>query len=183
MVVKRYHRGGSMVVKKGVDGSVVEGVLQQNQGVTRVTPEEPMNIREREGSKMGIREEREMEDLYWGHIGSPSKMKRELPEGWRPPRDLNPFEERRLADMRLWAKAHGVEMADWNAFFEIWLTKTPPKGQGNGKSGSVLAAADRLIERLEREGATDYVPGTSGPQPLSLDQRPRSNGLRKLPPR
>src|SRR5262249_23603371 len=98
---------------------------------------------------------------------------------------LTPFEEQRLADMHLWVRSEGVEKADWEAFFEIWLQKKPPAGRtGNGKAGSVLAAADRLIERFEQQGATDdYIPGTSGPEPLALDKPPSANGLRKLPPR
>src|SRR5262245_3857262 len=55
---------------------------------------------------------------YWGHIGRPSKMKQPLPEDWRPARPLTSEDEERLVDMRLWARAHGVEMADWNAFWE-----------------------------------------------------------------
>lgn len=125
------------------------------------------------------------EDFHWGRFQRPSKLKKELPEDWRPARELSPYEEERLEDMRLWATAHGVEMANWEAFFEIWMRRhTKAKGHGNGKSGSVLAAADRLNERFEREGATgDYVPGSSGPQPLPVDQPACTNGVRRLPAR
>jgi hypothetical protein len=121
----------------------------------------------------------------WRNFGRPSRMKKDLPEGWRPARELSPFEERRLTEMRLWAKAHGAQMADWGAFFEGWLQKTRPAGRkDNGRTGSVLAAGDRLIEHFEQQGATgDYVPGTSGPKPLALDKPPSANGVRKLPPR
>jgi hypothetical protein len=126
-----------------------------------------------------------MHDEDWRNFGRPSRVKKALPEGWRPARDISAFEEQRLADMHLWAQAHGVEMADWGKFFELWLQKKPPAGrQDNGRAGSILAAADRLTERFERAGATgDYVPGSAGPEPLALDKPPSTDGLRKLPPR
>jgi hypothetical protein len=122
-------------------------------------------------------------DLYWGHnIGRPSKMKKALPADWRPRRTLSPFEETRLADMRVWATAHGVEMADWDAFFEIWLSKHT-KGEENGKK-SILAAADRLIDELGgRKAASRYAPGSSGPRPIELDSRKGATGVRGLPKR
>src|SRR5262249_13537286 len=119
----------------------------------------------------------------WGHIGRPSRLKKELPEGWRPARELTPREEERLQEMHLWVKANAVEKADWAAYFELWVKK-PDRGTGNGRSGSILAAADRLGERLKAAGATyNYVPGSSGPRPLRVDQGPRQDSLRKLPPR
>jgi hypothetical protein len=59
-------------------------------------------------------------------------------------------------------------------------------GRGNGQGrrhGSVLDACDRLREKLNAQGsfAEQYVPGSSGPTPLRLDQDVRPTGLRVIP--
>jgi len=59
----------------------------------------------------------------------------------------------------------------------------PRKAQGNGQGrrhGSVLDACDRLKEKLNAQGsfADEYIPGTSGPTPLRLDQEMRPANLR-----
>lgn len=75
-----------------------------------------------------------------------------------------------------------------------WLTAgchedepLPKRGGQNGQGrrhGSVLDAFDRLGEKLKAAGASDdYIPGSSGPRPLQLDQEVRPTGLKLVPKR
>jgi hypothetical protein len=114
------------------------------------------------------------EHEYWGHISRPSKMKQPLPEGWRPARPLTPEEEQRLIDMTLWVRARGVEMNDWEAFWESWLRKHHQYREE--KDGKSATAALRQLGERTGGNAADYVPGSRGPKPLELDHgngRPR----------
>jgi len=58
-------------------------------------------------------------------------------------------------------------------------------GNGQGRrQGSILDAGDRLREKLRQAGASeDYVPGSSGPRPLQLDNELRAPSLRLIPKR
>jgi hypothetical protein len=58
-------------------------------------------------------------------------------------------------------------------------------GQTHGRRhGSVLDAADRLIEELGgEEAARRYVPGSEGPRPLNLDSGKSPPNLRLIPSR
>jgi len=51
-------------------------------------------------------------------------------------------------------------------------------GSHNGNGRSVLDACDRIGEAF---GASDYVPGSSGPQPRELDHKVRPPGLKLIP--
>jgi len=88
---------------------------------------------------------------------------------------------------RLHALSSGRRQVDWQASWRKWvMSPYQQKGNGNGQgqSKSVLEAGRRIDAKLKAMGATDdYVPGTSGPKPLDLDQLPRPSDLRRLPPR
>src|SRR5215831_16412746 len=96
----------------------------------------------------------------WGFISRPSRMKQLLPDGWRPARALTPEEEKRLVDMTLWARAHGVEMADWTAFWEgSWLRKQQrqlaPAPGSKGAMADALRKLDEFIARSNADGPRD----------------------------
>ena len=77
--------------------------------------------------------------------------------------------------------ANGEARKSWPASWRKWVTSPYQNSNaGNGgqthgrRHGSVLDALDRIGERLKAEGASDdYVPGSSGPRPLELDQEMR----------
>jgi len=106
-------------------------------------------------------------------------------KGW--PQARIDTEEQRFRDYWL---ASGKAKADWAATWRNWVTspyQTNGGQRGNGqgrRSGSVLDAFDRLGEKLRQAGASeDYVPGSSGPRPLQLDQEMRAAGLKLVPKR
>jgi hypothetical protein len=110
---------------------------------------------------------------YWGYNARPSQMKVPLPEGWRPTRTLSPEEEERLIDMTLWAKAHGIEMANWDAFWEgSWLRKynRTQKQPLPGSKGAMSNALDKLDQFIAR---------TDGPRDGGQIGPPIARGLPK----
>jgi len=83
--------------------------------------------------------------------------------------------------------ANAKPWADWHLVWCKWVTSSYQNsnvghgGQQHGRRhGSVLDALDRLGERLNAEGsfADQYVPGSSGPTPLRLDQDVRPTGFK-----
>ena len=79
----------------------------------------------------------------------------------------------------------GAVKVDWKATWRRWCRTASERkssgGQTHGRRhGSVLDALDRLGERLNAEGsfADQYVPGSSGPTPLRLDQDVRPTGFK-----
>jgi hypothetical protein len=82
---------------------------------------------------------------------------------------------------------------NWSATWRNWCRKAVEINGGKGNAdrrrfgygvggGSVVEAADRLIEKLGGpEAAARYVPGSDGPKPLNLDHRNGSPNIRRLP--
>jgi hypothetical protein len=110
-----------------------------------------------------------------------------FPEGWQPA-DLAPEQQADFDHFADHARAHARTCADWEAAWRNWHRKSVRMQQQerpNGRRhGSVLDACDRLGERLKQAGASDdYVPGSSGPRPLELDQKVRPANLRLISPR
>lgn len=108
-----------------------------------------------------------------------------LPENWHPEL-VGEVEFDRFCDH---ARANGRLCADWEAARRNW-NRSPYRNQGgsNGhgrRHGSVLDAFDRLGEKLNAQGsfADQYVPGSSGPTPLRLDQDKRPTNLKLIPKR
>src|SRR5262245_2567096 len=90
----------------------------------------------------------------WGRAARPSKMPTPLPENWRPARPITAAEEERLIDMQLCAKANDARKADWNAYFELWLRKSPPNRERNNENGrSMLATLKSVGEEIRRREA------------------------------
>ena len=117
-------------------------------------------------------------------------IRHHLPDDWKPKPDIETFPnwQQGLAEMRDWAKSNAIVKADWDATLRNWLRRSDRfnktnGGQANGRRhGSVLDAGERIAAKLKEMGATgDYIPGSSGPQPLGVDQPMRTNGLRLIP--
>ena len=123
------------------------------------------------------------------------RTKTAFPENWFP-KAFDPSADQVLLDgMKDYCLAHNRTYADWEAAARQWK-RNQPKFEGNGRSnshgkraGSVLDAFDRLGEQLKAAGATgDYIPGSSGPEPLKIaadrmDPPLRPNGPRLIPSR
>lgn len=96
-----------------------------------------------------------------------------------------------LVNSLLKAKQFDVALA--RSVIELAATKNDPREfvaaasrsnprNGHDESKSLLAAADRQIEHFGgMEAARNYVPGSSGPRPLSLDLGPSPPSVRLLP--
>lgn len=106
-----------------------------------------------------------------------------LPENWHPEL-AGDIEFEKFSDH---ARQNDRHCADWEAAWRNWNRNKPQfnkRGQnGNGRRhGSVLDAADRLIEKLGgEEAARRYVPGSEGPRPLDLDKYGRPTNLKLIP--
>jgi len=131
-------------------------------------------------------EERKIEERKEVSVARKTRAKKPmttLPENWHPEL-AGDIEFEKFCDH---ARSKGRLCADWEAARRNWNRNAPRfnGGQGNGhgrRHGSVLDAFDRIGERLKAAGATDdYVPGTSGPRPLELDQTLRPANLRLIP--
>jgi hypothetical protein len=77
-------------------------------------------------------------------------------------------------DMRIWARANEhravARKSDWDLTFSGWMRRNKGNGNGHDRSKSVLAANERITEKLGGVAAADaYVIGSSGPTPFSLD--------------
>ena len=77
---------------------------------------------------------------------------------------------------------------NWSAAWRNWCRRAPNfnsnnRGRQDGRrSGSLLDATDRLIEKFGgMEAANAYVPGSSGPTPLRLDIGNGPKNLRLIP--
>jgi hypothetical protein len=105
-----------------------------------------------------------------------------LPEDFIPANlsDSNGLEFEKFKDH---ARTHDRRCVDWAAAWRNWERKAAEfnqRGTGNDRR-SVLAAFDRLGERLKEAGATgDYIPGSSGPEPLRLDTEKRPDGFKLI---
>lgn len=74
-------------------------------------------------------------------------------------------------DMRIWAHSNGALKVDWDVTFHGFLRRDADKLRGqNEKPGNVIAAADRLLERMQQfdEPAPGEVRGGEGASPLRL---------------
>lgn len=74
-------------------------------------------------------------------------------------------------DMRLWAKSTGALKVDWDATFHGFLRRDADKLRGKHETtGNVIAAADRLVERMRQfdEPAPGEVRGGEGQGPFRL---------------
>jgi hypothetical protein len=122
--------------------------------------------------------------------GTPRKQTTLLPEDWKPqPHDVVAlrnlgwrFEDIAVELQRFCdhARSNARRQADWDAAFRNWFRSDYQKrGPGHDKR-SVLAAADKLAERIGGD-ARGYKPGTTGPGQLDFGAGP--NGLRQLPKR
>jgi hypothetical protein len=105
-----------------------------------------------------------------------------LPEDFIPANlsDSNGGEFEKFKDH---ARTHDRRCADWAAAWRNWERRAAEFNQqrGNGNGGSVLAAFNRLGERLKEAGATgDYIPGSGGPEPLRLDTKKRPDGFKLI---
>src|SRR6516164_5020995 len=85
---------------------------------------------------------------------------------------------------RLHALSSGRRQVDWHASWRKWVMspyQQQQKGNGNGQSKSVIEAGRRIDAKLKAMGATDdYIPGTSGPEPLGVDQFQGASNIRRL---
>jgi hypothetical protein len=115
------------------------------------------------------------------------RAKTSQPDDWHP--EIAPTDATEFGRFTDYCKANGRLYADWDAAWRNW--KSSPyrnagghNGQGR-RHGSVLDAADRLEAKLNAQGsfADLYVPGSSGPTPLRLDQEVRPPNLRVIPKR
>lgn len=118
-----------------------------------------------------------------GRGNSRKKPSISLPENFLPI-DLSDSNRGEFEKFKDHALTHDRRCADWGAAWRNWQRKAAElnqRGNGNGQGRSVLAAFDRLGEQLREAGATgDYIPGTSGPEPLRLDQEKRADGLKLI---
>ncbi len=100
-----------------------------------------------------------------------------------PERAVNEERDKFRDYWRARAGAGGAK-SDWSATWRNWI-RNVRQGPHNGRSDeskSVLAAADRLIDHFGGpEAARAYVPGSSGPKPLSLDFGASPSSVRLLP--
>src|SRR5262245_14219415 len=99
-------------------------------------------------------------------------------KGWPDARIAEPADR-----FRAHALANGRRQLDWAAAWRNWVNSPYQKQNGGAhgrRHGSVLDAFDRLGERLNAQGsfAELYVPGSSGPTPLRLDQDVRPANLK-----
>jgi uncharacterized protein YdaU (DUF1376 family) len=85
---------------------------------------------------------------------------------------------------------HNYDLTAARLVVDLAITKSDPReylvatmrSSRNGAGRSNLEAGKRIDAQLKALGATDnYVPGSSGPRPLNLDQQMRPNGLRLIP--
>jgi len=121
-------------------------------------------------------------------LSTAARARRPLPPDWEPKGEQRDATE--ADEFRDHARAKGYQYIDWDAAYRNFQ-KSPynarNKGGQNGQGrrhGSVLDAFDRLGERLRQAGASeDYVPGSSGPRPLQLDQEMRAASLKLVPKR
>jgi uncharacterized protein YdaU (DUF1376 family) len=102
-------------------------------------------------------------------------------KGWLP--DRITAEAERFRDHAL---TKGRTAKNWHAAWRNWVTspfQKPTNGApSNGRSGSLLDETERFIQQNGgHEAARQYVPGSSGPEPLSLDFGARPNALRLVP--
>lgn len=99
-----------------------------------------------------------------------------LPEGWLPD-DFVESERALFDEFADYCRAHAKLYADYQAAWNNWKRREPQFNNGGKhgrRHGSVLDALDKIGESLEAAGATnDYIPGSSGPKPLNLDQTMR----------
>jgi hypothetical protein len=106
----------------------------------------------------------------------------------------------RDAALQLGMPAHKIETA-WAEFVDYWIGVPGQRGtkldwpatwrnrvrtitgrKGKDDERSLLAAADRFIDHFGGPAAARaYVPGSSGPKPLSLDFGPSAPSVRLLP--
>jgi len=101
-----------------------------------------------------------------------------FPEGWQPA-DLTPDQHADFDHFADHARTCARTCADWDAAWRNWQRKSVRMQQQERPNGrSLLAAFDRAIDR---DAAAAYVPGSEGPQPITLDSRPRPAGIRSLP--
>jgi uncharacterized protein (UPF0335 family) len=107
--------------------------------------------------------------------GKSRANKTEFPVDWEP--ELKFDEGREFAKFKASALAHGRVYVNWPQAWANWKLNAPNfnrSGSNGRRHGSVLDAFDRIGERLVAAGASeDYVPGSSGPRPLQLDQELR----------
>ena len=116
--------------------------------------------------------------------GGKRKPKTTLQDDWNPL--IAPEDRAELERFKDHARAHGSLYANWDAAWRNWRTSPYRKANaghanGNGRAGSILATADKLIDHLNEQGAGEYVPGSSGPRPLEMDRPVRAHGIRGLP--
>ena len=108
----------------------------------------------------------------------PKKAHARFPEGWQPA-DLTPDQHADFDHFADHARTCARTCADWDAAWRNWQRKSRHMQQQERPNGrSLLAAFDRAIDR---DAAAAYVPGSEGPQPITLDSRPRPAGIRSLP--
>lgn len=107
--------------------------------------------------------------------GKSRANKTEFPVDWEP--ELKFDEGLEFAKFKASALAHGRVYVNWPQAWANWKLNAPNfnrSGRNGRRHGSVLDAFDRIGERLVAAGASeDYVPGSSGPRPLQLDQELR----------
>ena len=118
---------------------------------------------------------------------TPRKQTTALPDHWAPEEsDVDALRELgwRTADIetelyrfRDHARSNARRQADWSAAFRNWMRSGYQKRGPEHDKRSVLAAADRLGERIGGN-ARDYEPGTEGPRKLDLG--PGSHGVRLI---
>jgi len=107
---------------------------------------------------------------HWEPAESDVEALREL--GWRTT-DI----ETELYRFRDHARSNGRRQVDWDAAFRNWMRSGYQKRGPEHDKRSVLAAADRLVERTGGD-ARGYKPGTAGPGELDFGAGP--NGLRLI---
>ena len=120
-----------------------------------------------------------------------------LPDDWRPSETDMAFAATLLTTEQFlvevdkfkdyWRASSGrtAVKRDWSAAWRNWCRKSVEMngshGGQNGRGRSVLEAGRRIDANLDALGATEnYVPGTSGPRPLEMDQSMRSTNIRVL---
>src|SRR5262249_18754047 len=100
---------------------------------------------------------------------SRKKRSSPLPENFIPI-DLSDSNREEFEKFKAYHLARDSRFANWSQAWRNWQLKAREFNQQRGVYGqerSVLAACDRVGKRFREQGATgNYVPGSSGPQPL-----------------